>query len=135
MAEFTEVMKQAARMCKSYSTVDCESGKCGLMKDCVCVMDHVPSMTDKYSSEIERIVMDWAAKHPEPRYPSWKEAWGQLFPNMTEKLPPCPRYFVERERYRMLCSGSQCDNCLDRPIFADIAEKLGIKPIGGDENG
>lgn len=133
MAEFCEVMKQAQRMCEQG---DGRCGSCPLQSVDNCAITSAPCHVDLETyKKVERIVMDWAAANPEPRYPSWKEVWARLFPRMTERLPPCPRYFVERERYRKMCCGSQCDTCLDRPIPADIAEKLGIKPIGGDDNG
>jgi hypothetical protein len=33
----------------------------------------------------------------------------------------------------MECKGG-CKTCLDKPITADIADKLGIKPVGGEED-
>jgi hypothetical protein len=132
MAEFQEVMKQAKRMCEQG---DGRCVACPLQSVGNCAITSAPCFNhEEIYKKIEFVVMDWAEKNPESRYPSWKETWRQLFPNMTEKLPPCPRYFVEQERYRRLCTGSQCDACLDRPIPADIAEKLGIKPIGGEED-
>lgn len=127
MAEFCEVMKQAKRMCASHGN-GCRScalenvtGQCPL----VCHSDELVPMDwsiDKLS-EIECIVMDWAAAHPEPRYPSWNEGWQQLFPTVTEA--PCLHDFgVE-------CDGD-CTRCREDEMRADIAEKLGVKPIGGD---
>lgn len=136
MAEFTEVMKQAKRMCKSYG-VDC--GPCKLHKKyglcplCAQSDDHVPmDWCLKSMPEIERIVMDWAAANPEPRYPSWIEAWKQLFPD--GQRTPCPGC-CGRKYAPEWCGREECGKCKNRPIPADIAEKLGIKPIGGDENG
>ena len=80
-------------------------------------------------AEYERIVMDWVAKHPEPRYPSWSETWRRLFPDA--RYTPCPE---SEFGIKMECKGG-CKECLDKPIPADIAEKLGIKPIGGSDNG
>lgn len=77
-------------------------------------------------------VMDWAKAHPEPRYPTWKEWWRREFPNADTDIAPC--MFGVRERFG--CTSGNCDKCRAQPIPADIAEKLGIKPIGGktDEN-
>ena len=77
---------------------------------------------------IQRIVMDWANKHPESRYPSWEEWWRREFPAADNAIYPCA--FGIRERFA--CFGNGCETCRSQPIPADIAEKLGIKPIGGD---
>lgn len=98
MAEFSMVMKQAARLCSAQK----QCAGCPL-----CAADHAlcelrKNVMRKFSEHearrVDNIVMDWAAKHPEPRYPTWRE-WLRL--EMDEAIP------------------------------ADIAEKLGIKPIGG----
>ena len=125
MAEFVEVMRQAKRMCKSYRN-DCAG--CGLAHDASeCPLEALPEdwpVESHRLAGIERIVMDWAAAHPEPRYPSWNEAWKQLFPDA--KCIPCPvnHFGVGRK-----CEHN-CVECKNRPMTADIAEKLGIKPIG-----
>lgn len=83
------------------------------------------------AAAVEQKIMGWVAENPEPRYPSWKEWREKMFPDSTYML--CPKNFMSQE-------DSGCDNqtsciqCMDRPIPADIAEKLGIKPIGGNEN-
>ena len=96
MSEFQEVVKQAKRMCAAHvACYKCplkdHTAMCAVNKNLSCIA----SMCDV--SELERIVMDWAEEHPEPRYPTWRE-WLRL--EMEERIP------------------------------ADIAEKLGIKPIG-----
>lgn len=135
MAEFQEVVKQAKRMCEAYGD-RCEPCKLyekyGLCPLCAQSDDHVPmDWCTENMSEVERIIMDWAEKNPEPRYPSWKEAWKQLFPDMAEKEPPCLRYFISSARLEEFCPGMKCKTCRNKPLFADIAEKLGVKPIGG----
>jgi hypothetical protein len=57
---------------------------------------------------------------PELVYPTWKQYWKENFPSGAT---PCPQIFMECE-----CNG-ECDECNNRPIPADIAEKLGVKPI------
>lgn len=96
MAEFQKVMKQAKRMCDAQE--DCEVCPLGKKLDCVCVLSDAAMMMD--ADKIERIVMDWAEKHPEPRCPTWAE-WLKMLG--VEKLSDI--------------------------IPADIAEKLGVKPI------
>ena len=128
MAEFCEVMKQTARMCASYRN-DCAG--CGLANDASeCPFEALPEgWTVKLDrlAEIEHIVMDWAEKHPEPRYPTWNEWQEANFPNANAKVSPCA--FSDSRSFG--CMNHGCDACRDFPIPADIAEKLGIKPIGG----
>lgn len=132
MAEFQEVMKQAKRMCQSFGA-DCNGCKLHWRDgETLCVFVGKPkAWRPNKMTDAECVVMDWAASHPEPRYPSWKEWREKIFPDSTYKL--CPKNFMSRE-------DSGCDNqtsciqCMDCPIPADIAEKLGIKPIGGKDN-
>lgn len=82
MAEFTEVMCQAKRLCAAhvhdeFGDINCKN--CALW----CTIGNVsfcrfsgPSFvaTSKYNDvETEAIVMKWAAEHPEPVYPTWEE--------------------------------------------------------------
>ena len=122
MAEFTEIVKQAHRMCESYDNecdTSCPLGRANEpagMKLCECI-----GFTDPESAkEIEKRVLAWAAEHPEQVYPSWDEAWKNLFPGA--KKAPCPRAFFGCEC--MVDIG--CTECGSRPIPAEIAEKLGI---------
>lgn len=133
MAEFQEVMKQAKRMCASHNN-DCAG--CGLVKECMeCPLEGMPEnwqvRAGKLAS-IERIVMDWAAKNPEPRYPSWIEWQGANF-QMAERAI-CAAHFMDAGDAGCYTPGNNCDKCRERPIPVDIAEKLGIKQIGGEED-
>ena len=134
MAEFQEVVKQAKRMCKSNG---CTCNSCLLLdeKDECRHRDAIYNETpedwklDKLA-EIERIVMDWAAEHPEEIYPTWKEWQDTNFPNNDSLILPC---IFESEEYFGCKLEIECEKCINKPIPADIAEKLGIKPIGGQE--
>lgn len=104
MAEFTEVMRQLGRICAN-NFDECDI--CDLRLFC-------PSKTflSKYvksgrTEKLEEMVMKWAAEHPEPVYPTWY------------------RWLI-----MMGAVGSVEDlfSDLQRPIPADIAEKLGIEP-------
>lgn len=128
MAEFKEVMRQAKRMCKEFS-YDCAG--CGLA-DSHCPLGPIPENMDADFANVERIVMDWAAKNPEPRYPSWIEWQGANF-QMAERAI-CAAHFMDAGDAGCYVNG-RCDKCREQPIPADIAEKLGIKPIGGKNNG
>lgn len=131
MAEFQEVMKQAKRMCRSFGA-SCDGCKLHWLDEvALCVFGGTPEAwrTNKMT-DAECIVMDWAASHPEPRYPTWKEWQDTNFPNNDALMRPC---IFESEEY-FGCSRLEtgCGKCMNKPIPADIAEKLGIKPIGGD---
>lgn len=104
MAEFQEVMRQINRIC-SYYQAKCEDSGCLLCHVCGVIGNH--SSNAKRAMRIEDLVTKWAAEHPEPIYPTWYE-WLIM----------------------MGAVGSVEDlfSNLQRPIPADIAEKLGIEP-------
>lgn len=124
MAEFQEVMKQRKRMCEIFDCTDCplshnNNGISGVFCN---------EFIRDYPAEAEAVIMKWAAENPEPVYPSWRNAWKQLFPDAAQQSEsPCPKYFLSADRIN--CRGIPCWNCTAKPIPADIAEKLGIKPI------
>lgn len=122
MAEFQDVVKHGKRMCNAY---DCKECPLGSAVGDICL---ITITADDEAADIERIVMDWAAKHPEPRYPSWHEAWKQLFPDGQGS--PCPAAYGMKYEPEW-CGSGDCKRCKNRPIPADIAKQLGIKPIGG----
>ena len=127
MAEFTEVMRQAKRMCTAHGGM-CNSRNCPLDNGEACRL--AADQDGEDYSDVERIIMSWAAEHPEPVYPSWKEAWDELFPQATNI--PCPEIY-----FGVKCCDvdDNCDVCKDNPTPADIAAKLGIRPINeGCEN-
>jgi hypothetical protein len=124
MAEFSEVMRQVERMCNELSCEDCPLDE---------ILEECPIGDTSFNTglaSMEKLVMDWAAENPEPRYPTWREAWESLFPDMAEINPPCPRYFMDEDRAQEYC-GVRCAICREKPIPADIAEKLGVKPKEG----
>ena len=142
MAEFCDVMRQARRMCKSYGD---ECGPCALYKrygSCPLHAQtdyHIPAdwKLDNMP-EVERIVMDWAAKNPEPRYPTWVEWWDENFQGKGRRMfTPCS--FVPPAKLGCSIGMDGCMKapykCWHTPIPADIAEKLRIKPIGGVNDG
>lgn len=135
MTEFVEVMKQANRMCHEFRS--------GLHKNYCddCPVSSIRNGKDSTCTEVmrsdpewfEKIVMDWAEKNPEPVYPTWKEWQAENFPNYDALMRPCA---FEAEEYFGCKNFIGCEQCINTPIPADIAEKLGIKLIGGvsDEN-
>ena len=126
MAEFQVVMREVHRMCKSFgaSCIGCPLHNLVSSFQRACkIKDGIYEGAD--FNEVEAAVMKWANEHPEPRYPSLNDAWKQLFPDACSA--PCPKVCFGQS----LCLWN-CKDCRKQPIEADIAEKLGIKPIGGN---
>lgn len=121
MAQFIEVMRQARRMCESFSDGDCSECPIGDAKVLDCGITVTSGMD---CEEVERRVMQWAAKHPEPVYPTWREWQNSTFPDAGRYIMPCD--FESKNRFK--CKEKTCYQCVTEPIPADIAEKLGIKP-------
>lgn len=110
MAEFAQVMKDWRRMCKAY-TSNCD--KCPLCNlECGAVPRNIKYHTD---GQIEAIVKTWAAKHPEPKYPTW---WKYLC--MIGLIPDSLGYKTLGE--------VTVEQLMNTEIPADIAQKLGLEP-------
>ena len=127
MAEFLEVMQQAHRMCDAYD--DCND--CPLSSSNVQCAMAWNYYTDAVLKEFEQTVMQWAKEHPEPQYPTWREWKNENFPDAPVGLTPCS--FMSRERQVKImgeeeCVFLSCADCVNTPIPADIAKKLGIRP-------
>ena len=134
MAEFQEVMRQAKRMCKAQNNCyECSANVICNVNECHKRISCVASISDY--KNVERIVMNWAAEHPEPRYPSWNEWQKQIAPEATNPINACAFMSrMEKEKaYGYSACAVSCAECGNRPIPADVAEKLGIKPIGGGD--
>lgn len=126
MAEFLEVMRQAQRMCDTY---DC--GHCPLTYESVlCALASDKDLTCSVIKKFESKVMQWAKEHPEPQYPTWREWQNENFPDAPVRLTPC--CFMPGERHEKImgeeCVFLSCADCVNTPIPADIAKKLGIRP-------
>lgn len=90
----------------------------------VCLVRRIAKV-DNCEEQIEGL-RKWAAEHPAPRYPTWREWQHSMFPDASGNMYPCS-FLSHRE---CKCKGwSTCDECSEQPIPADIAAKLGIKPI------
>lgn len=122
MAEFVEVMRQARRLCEEQQHMDC-CVRCPMQGKEGCMVTADAENIDYV--EAERKIMGWAAEHPEPVYPSWEEGWKQLFPKSVDT--PCPADYGKKYQ-NICCSNVLCVNCKQRPMPAEVAEKLGIKP-------
>ena len=122
MAEFAEVMKQAKRMCAAHGGM-CISRNCPLDNGEACRLATDQDGVDY--SDVERIIMAWAAEHPAQRYPTWNEWQKSTFPGADDDMLPCS--FASRDDLQ--CDTKECYACRTCPIPADIAAKLGIRPI------
>ena len=122
MSEFTDVMEQAKRMCKTFSDGHCSECPIGNADVLECGITVTSEMD---CEEVERRVMQWAKKHPEPVYPTWDEWQNSVFPDAEIDITPCT--FGSRDRLNCFLEKT-CSTCKEQQIPADIAEKLGIKP-------
>ena len=122
MAEFVEVMQQAKRLCAAHGGM-CISNNCPLDNGEACRL--AADQDDVDYNGVERIIMAWAAEHPAPRYPTWNEWQHSMFPDANGKIIPCS--FASVDKFG--CDGLLCEECREQPIPADIAAKLGIRPI------
>lgn len=127
MAELAEIMRQAKRMCEHYCVGEQTCCGCPIYhgKGCGAINCIPCNYSDNDAKDFERIVLDWAKKHPAPRYPTWREWQNSMFPDADGKISPCE--FGSRDRFD--CARKKCTECTKQPIPADIAAKLGIKPI------
>ena len=124
MAKFTEVMRQARRMCEAFRDGHCSKCPIGNADVLECGITVTSEMD---CEEVERRVMQWAEKHPEPVYPTWDEWQNSVFPDAHKFIRPCE--FGRRDRFN--CLEKTCSTCKEQQIPADIAEKLGIRPKEG----
>ena len=129
MAEFFDVMKQVGRMCASVSCNNCILPR---WSDEMCIWQDAPAkLADEVIAEIEAKTLQWAAEHPEVRYPTWREWHSMNFPDVEGYITPCG--FMPRQRVEALmgkgCGDLNCHQCVKLPIPADIAKKLGVKPV------
>ena len=106
MAEFSKVMHEWRRLCKSYS--GCV--QCVLWSKCPTPSRDYWPIEDYVS--IEKTIMAWAAEHPEPIYPTWL------------KFVKCHKAEGRIEE----TDGEFVLWMAETQIPADMAEKLGIEP-------
>lgn len=105
MAEFQEVMREWVRSRKAINE-----------NELFCYP--LEMFTDDHIANIEKEVMSWAAEHPEPVYPTWKE-W------LEEQRVVVHFDSVSEKGTKVKWELTNKSNCR---IPADIAEKLGIEP-------
>ena len=120
MAEFQEVMKQWRRFCKSHSNC----GKCEFDGKGICGKTH---LSDVPYSDMELCIMAWAAEHPVvyPTWAEWLNSTGLTKHDTGQFCVHTPnQYTYEVKGVDILNEAAY------KPIPADIAQKLGLKPKG-----
>ena len=121
MAEFSYVMRQWSRMCGAMLDREGKCENCGLLKTYRVCCGVPNAATSEDFAEVERVVMAYAAEHPEPVYPTWKE-W------LEEQRVVVHFDSVSEKGTKVKWELTNKSNCR---IPADIAEKLGIEPKEG----
>ena len=120
MADFVQTMKDWRRMCKAYSTddesccegcpvVDFHEHGCGAIFEMEDVTDW-----QRYAETIAA----WAAEHPEPVYPMWGE-WFVEHGDLVDGW---------QNATNAAWMANRALDVFTKPIPADIAQKLGLKP-------
>ena len=135
MADFQQTMRDWRRMCKTYTTYDddesCCDG-CPIMKlaysehSCDAIFSDWAKSADW--QDVETIITQWAAEHPEPKYPTWREwliglgviSFRSDFNKLVDPATTVTNVFVA-------CLNDKASE----PISAEIAQKLGLKPKEG----
>lgn len=126
MAEFSEVMRQAQRMCdhrrkRGLTCIDCDAMH-------ICGFKIWDVGLDTLCADADA-VMAWAAEHPEPVYPTWGE-WLMEQMVIAERMRPKYDYTNGKHTDELERTGEYIalDSEMKKQIPADIAEKLGIEP-------
>lgn len=122
MTEYSEVIKQFKRMCKTISAAKCTRGECPMGREFGCEnIGQCRKIAFERYAEFEKLVMAWAAEHPEPVY----ETWGDWFVEQAMLI----------EGYQHATSdawmAARFRKIMHTPIPDDIAQKLGIEPKEG----
>lgn len=128
MAEFVDVLKTTRRMCKSID--DCEDCPIYDSLSGYCKLSSRPmSSSDSDFAKCEAAIIEWGAENPEVRYPTWREWQRDHFHGIVDMIRPC-EFMSRDDAHCFSFSGPYgCSDCANQPIPADIAQKLGIKPI------
>lgn len=120
MTDFVRTMKDWRRMCKTQDNTtreacsSCPMGDDG--KSCMAVYEDEFETVD--FAHIENTVTEWAAEHPEPKYPTW---WKYM----------CMIGVIPDELGDKTLGEMAVYSLMNTHIQSDIAEKLGIEPKEG----
>lgn len=116
MAEYSEVIKQFKRMCNN--------GHCATATGCPMYPSSNRGQCRRIAferpSDFEKRVMEWAAEHPEPVYPTW-----------YKYLENAGIVTKTKSEYSQIYDTVLPTSKMFDPIPADIAQKLGIEPKEG----
>lgn len=125
MTNFAQTMHDWQRMCKYYDThynedccEKCPLGGCGAIWE----MDYIKDWED-FASKIE----DWAEKHPEPVYPTWREYLMKMGLIVERN---CQYYESDLNEINIKTEKNAAilNEKANRPISAEIAAALGLEP-------
>jgi len=120
MINFAQTMHNWQRMC-NYFDEHYQEDCCHICPihncDAIWAMDEATDW-----EKIEESINDWAAEHPEPKYPTWREY-------LKEKGLITPKKIYFSDEYN---AGFKLEDRLnekaDQPIPAKIATALGLEP-------
>lgn len=131
MAEYTGIMRQQKRMCKYYETIVGSCEGCPIHEEeiaYICV--EAPCAIDiEDVDKAEKLIGTWAEKHPEPVYPTWEEWLIEI--GVTKPVIIGEPWPVELPGGSMIEPAYKLVADTRKRIPAEIAEKLGIKPLEG----
>lgn len=125
MSEFSEVMREAQRMCDYRRKHGLKCNDCDAVHICGLEIMHVG--LDTLCADADA-VMIWAAEHPAPVYPTWLEYLAR-YCGAPGKIDFGSIQFAE-EVHGVLPE-TYIHWLMTHRIPADIAEKLGIEPKEG----
>ena len=117
MAEFQVVAKEIERLCTTYQD-KCRTDKCPLYLEDLCYAQAMRYIHKYEADKLEDTVMEWAAEHPEPKYPTW---WKYM-----RMIGVIPDTFGDKTLGEMTVY-----SLMNTHIQSDIAQKLGIEPKEG----
>lgn len=119
MAEFSDIMRQWERMCKSYADcIDCPMCPVGFVQaqkprtGCIEFAVHSPQV---FACTVEQ----WAKEHPEPKPVTWADWLTEMGVILNASFSIWGNEFDGEARV---------SSKMFMPIPADIAEKLGLEP-------
>ena len=125
MAEYSEVIREAKRMCWHY-TQGGNHDKCPMYP--ACNASQCRKIAFDRPVDFEARVMGWSAEHPEPVYPTWSEwlqSMGLVEVQWNGPVLASMRIGIDDRDYILKPLK------MIEPIPADIAQKLGLQPKEG----
>lgn len=133
MAEFVDVLKMARRMCKNVDACD----DCPIYDSLrrYCKLSRPLFFSDSDFAKCEAAIMEWGAENPEVRYPTWKEWQQEHFRDGANIIRPCEFMSIADAHCFDYMYTYGCRDCANQPIPADVARKLGIKPVTKENSG